>query len=369
MTQRERELLKILKDDPLISQQELADKLNIARSSVAVHITNLMKKGYIKGKGYILNEENKITIIGGANIDLQGFPKSSLIMEDSNVGTMTTSLGGVGRNIAENLVRLGESTRLISVVGDDFYGKKILEESNLLGLDVDHTLVVPGESTSTYMSIMDENKDMKVAISSMDILSNLNSSFFRKKTAILRNSSAIAIDTNLPQDSIEFICEEFKDLPLFLDPVSTTKAKKVMNLLKYFHTIKPNIHEAQILYGKEIHSIEDVKKAGEYFLKKGIKRAFISLGKDGIFCCSDSDSFVLKAINPMIKSATGAGDAFMAGTLLSHKKNLSLKESAIFSLGASLAALQDENTINPRISEREVKRIISNSNIDLVENI
>ena len=52
MTEREKEILDILKNDPMISQQELADKLSIARSSIAVHITNLMKKGYIKGKGY-----------------------------------------------------------------------------------------------------------------------------------------------------------------------------------------------------------------------------------------------------------------------------------------------------------------------------
>ena len=54
MTQRERQILNWIKENPMISQQELADKAGITRSSAAVHISNLMKKGYISGKGYIV---------------------------------------------------------------------------------------------------------------------------------------------------------------------------------------------------------------------------------------------------------------------------------------------------------------------------
>ena len=56
MTQRERQLLEWIRENPLISQQELADKAGITRSSAAVHISNLMKKGYIAGRGYLLRE-------------------------------------------------------------------------------------------------------------------------------------------------------------------------------------------------------------------------------------------------------------------------------------------------------------------------
>jgi len=68
MTSREKEILEIIKKDPMIPQQEIADILNINRSSVAVHIANLMKKGYIKGKGYIVMEEKMVSVLGGSNI-------------------------------------------------------------------------------------------------------------------------------------------------------------------------------------------------------------------------------------------------------------------------------------------------------------
>ena len=114
MTDREQEILEIIKENPMVSQQELADILNITRSSVAVHITNLMKKGYIKGKGYIISKSNFVTIIGGSNIDIQGAPNNDVVMFDSNPGKVDISLGGVGRNICENISKLGVNTKLLS---------------------------------------------------------------------------------------------------------------------------------------------------------------------------------------------------------------------------------------------------------------
>ena len=74
MTQRERQLLNWIEENPLISQQELADKAGITRSSVAVHISNLMKKGYITGKGYIVHTAPYVTVVGGVNMDIGGWP-------------------------------------------------------------------------------------------------------------------------------------------------------------------------------------------------------------------------------------------------------------------------------------------------------
>ncbi|HCL51251.1 MAG TPA: kinase, partial [Clostridiaceae bacterium] len=83
MTNREKEILELIKKNPMISQKDLADILGITRSSVAVHITNLQKKGYILGKGYIVKEGEYVSIVGGANVDIQGFPKEKFILKDS----------------------------------------------------------------------------------------------------------------------------------------------------------------------------------------------------------------------------------------------------------------------------------------------
>ena len=96
MTQRERELLNWIAENPLISQQELADKAGITRSSVAVHISNLMKKGYIAGKGYVLRNPSYAVVVGGVNMDIGGHSAEALVPNDSNPGKVTMSLGGRG---------------------------------------------------------------------------------------------------------------------------------------------------------------------------------------------------------------------------------------------------------------------------------
>mgnify|MGYP000747865822 CR=1 FL=1 len=104
MTRREQEILAWIRDNPLISQQELAQRAGITRSSVAVHISNLMRKGLIRGRGYLLGEGAYVAVVGAVNVDIGGTPDSALVPADSNPGRVTVTLGGVGRNIAENPV-------------------------------------------------------------------------------------------------------------------------------------------------------------------------------------------------------------------------------------------------------------------------
>ena len=85
---------------------------------------------------YILRKENYVTVIGGSNMDIQGFPNNPLVMYDSNPGKVDISMGGVGRNIAENLSRLNVNTKLISAIGNDLYGNTILSECKNLNIDV-----------------------------------------------------------------------------------------------------------------------------------------------------------------------------------------------------------------------------------------
>ena len=125
MTEREREILHLIRENPMISQEEIAKKIGITRTSVAVHISNIMKKGIILGKGYIINESPYIMVIGGTNVDIQGFSRSELRAHDSNPGYVGVSFGGVGKNIAENIARLDINTKFITVFGNDLYGEKI----------------------------------------------------------------------------------------------------------------------------------------------------------------------------------------------------------------------------------------------------
>ena len=72
--------------------------------------------------------------IGAANVDIRGRSERKLIMGDSNPGTLYTTLGGVCRNICENLARLGSNVKLVTVVGDDENGRSILRGCEAAGM-------------------------------------------------------------------------------------------------------------------------------------------------------------------------------------------------------------------------------------------
>lgn len=351
MTGREKEILEHLKKDPMMPQSDLADLLGITRSSVAVHIANLMKKGHILGKGYIVREDAYVCVIGGSNVDIQGFPTAELIYRDSNVGKVKVSMGGVGRNIAENLVRMGVHTKLISAIGDDLYGDKILEEAKSVGLDMVDTLVVQGGETSTYLSILDDSKDMILAISHMDIMEHLTIEFIKRKHHIIENAALCILDTNLPLETIEYILTTFKDKQFFLDTVSSTKAQKVASLIGYFNTIKPNRIEAEMLTGVPIKSETDATIAADRFHEKGVVNVFISMGEKGIYASGPEGGQFIKAPKIEIVNATGAGDAFIAALAKASLMELTQLETAKMAIAASGIALSHENTINPQMSE------------------
>lgn len=350
MTNREQEILDLIKKNPMISQSDIANILGITRSSVAVHITNLLKKGRLLGKGYIIPNNSYVSIVGGANMDIQGFPTENLILKDSNIGEVKISLGGVGRNIGENLVKLGIDTRLISIIGDDIYGSKILEESRLVGLNMQDSLILEGEATSTYLSILDESGDMAVAISNMGIYDRMTVEFIKGKKHVIENSKICIIDANIPREVIEYILTSYKDTDFFLDTVSTAKAKRVKDLIGYFNTIKVNKIEAEILTGIKITNEKDLKNTSEYFHKKGVKNIFITLGAEGVFYSDGTNMKQIKGPNVKVINATGAGDAFIAALAYAHLNNIRIDESARIAMAASIIALSHENTINPNMS-------------------
>ena len=169
MTQRERQILRWIEENPFISQQELAEKAGITRSSAAVHISNLMKKGYITGKGYIVSPASYVVVVGGVNMDIGGISHAQLVSADSNPGRVRISLGGVGRNIAHNMALMGLDVRMVTVLGGDFYAQKIVSTCGEMGIDISRSLRVADAITSTYLVISGPDGDMKLAISDMDI--------------------------------------------------------------------------------------------------------------------------------------------------------------------------------------------------------
>lgn len=297
-----------------------------------------------------------ITLVGGINIDIEGNPTGGpLIMEDSNPGKVNTSFGGVGRNIVENVARLGGDIAMISLTGDDFMGVSAKENLETLGVDVSGIINVEGESTGMYLSILNEKNDMQLAICSMDILERITPEFIEERLDILNDTDIVAVDCNLMKETLEYITANVKT-PLFLDPVSVSKAERVRDIIGKFHTIKPNRIEAELLSGIEITDDQSLKRAGQWFCDRGVKRVFISLGAKGAYYKDENGEGIVPCKPVKMLSATGAGDSFSAAILIGHTLGMSAEETAAMGIACASIAVEARTAVNSEMSMEEVKR-------------
>ena len=349
MTQRERQILQLIESDPMISQQQIAEKLGITRSSVAVHISNLTKKGHIAGKGYVLRSGSYAVVVGGVNVDIGGRSFAPLVEADSNPGSVSISLGGVGRNIAHNLSLLGTDVRMLTAYGDDLNGERVAASCSSLGIDLSHAQQIPGGTTSTYLYLTDPNGEMALAVSDMEICKQISPQYLAANLPLLQNAQIVVADTNIPAESLQYLAENCT-CPLFIDPVSTTKAEKLRPILSRIHTLKPNKLEAELLSGIRIRTDEDLEAAAAKLLEMGVHRLFISLGAEGVYAAMGNQRVRHPNLPGNMVNTTGCGDAFMAAIVWAYLEGMDLASTARAGLAAGSIAMESAETINPAMS-------------------
>ena len=359
MTQRERQLLEWIRENPLISQQELADKAGITRSSAAVHISNLMKKGYIAGRGYLLREAPYIVVVGGVNMDIGAVSAAPLVARDSNPGRVTTSLGGVGRNIAHNLCLLGEQVSMVTVLGQDSFAQSVRENAADIGLDLTHSAVIPGGRTGTYLFIDGCDGDMALAVNDMGIYEHITPEFLRQRLDFINHAGLVVVETNLPEASLQWLCQHCT-APILADPVSTIKAPKLLPVLDKLTALKPNRMEAELLSGVPIRDEADIEKAAAALLDRDVEQVYISLSGDGLYAADrQGHSVRLPCPKVQVANATGGGDAMAAALAACIAHGRPLAECARMAAGAGALACTAAETIHPGMSWESIEYIVN----------
>lgn len=304
-------------------------------------------------------KEPYVLVFGVSVYDIIGFSNQKFRTKDSNPGRVRVSYGGVCRNIAENLARLQIKTKFISPIGDDEKGKSILKHAQDMNIDMKDSIIAKGESTPTYMAILNEHGEMEAAIVDMSITECITKEFIDSKADIIKNAKYVILDTDNPT-IVEHILTTYKGCTNFiLDPVSAAKVSKVKHLVSYFHTIKPNRQEAESLCGFEINTIEDVRRAGKYFLDNGVSNVMISLDADGMYYNDGTNEGIIKAKEVSVVNVTGAGDSCVAGIGYGYMKQFGIKDTVRYAIAMSVITIAHEDTIHPGMCCELVEKSMS----------
>lgn len=292
---------------------------------------------------------SRIFVIGGANIDICGTSVESLRLFDSNPGTITTSFGGVGRNIAENCSRLGQEVYFVTVFADDLYGKQCKEYCDKMGLNTSLSKIVAGARSSIYLAILNEKQDMQVAISDMDILKNMDEAMLDEVLVQIQEDDILVIDTNLETKYIEYIVQHCS-APIAIDPISMVKAHKIKDHLGSFTILKPNSYESKVLTGIELDDKQSMIQTLDAYLKLGVIEPVVSMGERGVLAAYGDEKIWVKHKMVDVVNATGGGDAFLAAYLVARLQKMSFNLAVEFAIAAAVCTVTCMETVNPMLS-------------------
>jgi pseudouridine kinase len=273
----------------------------------------------------------EIIVIGGANIDIKAKSLEVNHFATSNPGTIATAPGGVGRNIAHNLARLGVEVALISSVGDDFQGASVLQASKAAGIDVSR-VSANAPSTGTYIAVLNPDGEMLTALSDMRAIDGITPDYIRAHAEAISAARFVVADCNLPIETLRTVAELARD-NLFVEPVSVPKSAKLKALLQAGHVFmaSPNLDQIESLTGTM-----DVTAGCSILHGMGLQHVIAHAGREGAFVSNgDTIEFVeAQPAGPVI-DVTGAGDAAVAGLLFGLLRGEDLFSAAL--LGQKLA--------------------------------
>ena len=292
----------------------------------------------------------RLMALGGANLDTVASADSALKRSDSAPGHVRSSPGGVARNVAENLARLGHAVSLISAVGDDPAGHALLAATRLAGVDVSACHVLAGEATASYVSMHDSDGSLLAAVNDMQVLERLTPAVLAPHAAAVGAAAVLVLDCNLSAAALAWFFEQQGTrpdaAPVFADAVSAPKCTRLRPWLNRLHTIKLNRLEAHALCGLPTGSPAEVEAAAEWLHAHGVARVVISVGAQGLYFSARGGNErhaggagwqpALPQQAP-VRNTNGAGDALMAGLVHAHVAGLPLAEAARFA--AACAAL------------------------------
>ncbi len=249
----------------------------------------------------------------------------------SNPGTVTTTAGGVARNIAHNLGRLGADVRLISVIGNDANGEMLMAQTAIANVNMNN-IVRTDEETGTYVAMLNKNGELITAISDMGLLRLLTPEIINRNKGLFMNSEKIITDCNLPIETLRLIADLAAE-KLIVEPVSVAKSSRLGELLDShkIYLATPNLDQIEALTGTR-----KIEVAAEILHKRGLLNVIIHAGEQGAYLSDGNSITHIPSQAKIITDVTGAGDAATAGLVYGLTQNLPLAKAA--ALGQEMAA-------------------------------
>lgn len=299
-----------------------------------------------------MEDHGGVVVIGAATMDTKGLPQETLRPGSSCEGDIRISVGGVARNIAENLARLGVPTSLLTVVGNDDSGKRILHHARESGIDVDRVIITEEFRTAAYMTIYDENGRILYSIHDMDIMEVVTPQYLYRNRGTLARAAMIAIDANLQPPALRslFSLAHKQGVRVCADPTTVDLSQRLIPYLSDIYMITPNAAEAEALTGIAVPNKPKAVRAAKRLVSLGVEVAIVTLGEKGLCYATPNSSGTLPAVRSEVVDLTGAGDALTAAVVFGLLNDMDVDDAVRLGLAAAAVTIQCRETVCPNLN-------------------
>ena len=344
LTPQERAILERIVADPFIEQQDLAAALGLSRSTIANYIAQLVQKGHLLGRAYVVAERKRIVCFGGAVTDRKYHAANPLIAGTSNPATSVRAYGGVARNVAENLARLDVPTSLVSAVGDDESGRGLVRALQLLGVDVSGVSISAAHGTAEYAAVLQPDSSLAFGIADMAVFETLSLDKLNEDWPLLVSADWVFADCNLPEETLRELVARGggSRFRLAVDAVSVHKVMRLPVDLGGISALFVNADEAAGYLGRS----GSPESLFDGLMARGPGAVVMTLGEEGVLVSRNGKARHLPAPPAWVVDVTGAGDSLVAGTLCGLLQGQEVDEAVI--LGLRLAKLTVETDSSVR---------------------
>lgn len=302
----------------------------------------------------INNPERPVLVIGAAGIDLVGRLKGELKPGTSNPGQIRSSFGGVARNVAENLARLGQLVNLITAVGQDNEGERLLQDLQEAGVNTRWIVRSDEQCTGSYLAVINPGGTLQFALDDMGVIAAITPEYIRQIENVITHSSVIFLDANLSKETLRtvFSLARKARVPVCADPTSTILAGKLKPFLNRLFLTTPNGGEAEILcnFSAKITHRRQALEAAKCLVGQGVGIAIITLAEQGLCYATSEVSGFIQALRTTIVDPTGAGDALSAAVIFALLNEIPLDDAVRLGVSAASLTLQSRGAVVPDLT-------------------
>jgi len=297
-------------------------------------------------------EPRSVVVVGGASVDLIGMAPGPVVPRVSNPGRVRIGPGGAGRNVAENLARLGACVTLLSTVDAGPLGDWLIDRTAAAGVDVTQVARVPGRG-SYYIGIQSDGV-LQWGISDMAAAESLTAAEIDPHAELIRAAAAIVVDANVPQITIGRVAQLASGLVCLL-PVSVAKSTRVLDTLHRASLIVLTSGEAHTLTGRPAESHDQIVQAGRELQARGPAAVVITAGDRGMVWIGRDVTWA-RVDPPAIADSTGAGDAVASVAVYSMLTGIREDLAARLSAAAGAMTVGVEGATHPGLTREALER-------------